>query len=140
MSERIELSEHSWIEYDFLYTSDIAIATQWKSKSRPIESNLLWTTVWTPNSAVWNKAARWRIPISELSAIYDYREGEPWSCCPKDGSKEYLGNLIYAYESNEECRIDRSYFISLHLDAVTLCAGIAESFRKLWEVIKEVEG
>lgn len=147
MSDRIELSGHSWIESGYLHTTNCEIAFVWETR---ISTNAFvevfgnWDSDsgfgWNPMGYMQDLGVQWRIPISELEAIYGYRDGEPW-CRTSVDPQSPMGNVIASYPDwygPEQIRRERA--IVLHLNAVILCAGSAESLRKLWEVIKEVEG
>ena len=142
MSERIELSEHSWIEDGHLITTNALIAFGWESainKSEVVEVWGNWDSgfSWNPMGYDQFSGVKWRIPISILSAIYGYRDGESW--CTIVRSTNADGRYREWIEVNvAECLPVPSSVIKMHTDAVVLCSGSAGSLRKLWEVIKEV--
>ena len=116
MGDRIDLSPESWIEDEWLYTKSLGVALSWPGLGDE-----------------YYDATAFRISLSELPAIYGYREGEPWCYLWNFGH----GPVLVAENGGRAPMM--SIAVMLHLNAVILCAGSTESLRKLWEVIKEIE-
>lgn len=137
MSNRIQLSESTYIDDRYMVTSDIEVAAQIHAGSEMGGTAYIGGAWLIPDWYDWGEASMWRIHVTELPAIYGYREGEPW-CVAISGTRGgYIGPLFIEvhHEVRAECLVHDGMF---HARAVIPCGGNADSLRKLWEVIQEV--
>ena len=139
MSERIELSEHSGIVDGYLCTTDLTVAIAFIDSpkcqignAKQIKSGYLWSD--SESDFDWPVAHAWRIPLSELPAIYGYRENDAWCGVDMDTGWIVVGDGI---DGPEEAPF--VFEVILRDSALGVCAALADSLRKLWEVIKEIE-
>ncbi len=121
MSNRIDLSAHTWIEGRKLYTRSDEVARPW-----PRREEVGTVVTWLEDKRCWC------IPLTDVAPVYEYHEGEPWAradiqmiiCGPTDAMplpRTWAGEVV------------------LHRRAAAVCDG-AEQFRALHAALKEARG
>ena len=130
MSNRIQLSESTWLDDGYAYTRSREVACQWFNKRYFEEQHAdgSWghAATYIADADAYGDSA-WRIPITELPAIYGYVKNEPWV------------HIGYPSRVHPQRTYDLPALCKpLHLRAVIPCGGNADSLRKLWEVIQKV--
>ncbi len=114
MSNRIDLSAHTWIENRRLYSRSEEVVAGWKN---------------LPGFVKWKETVSWSIFLTAVAPVYEYREGEPF-VAPARGTNA----LFCSIESTSYGSYDK-----MHRRAAIVC-DTAEQFRALHAALKEARG
>ncbi len=139
MSKYIDLSAHTHTEdmdgRRYLVTTDIGTAIAWPMGATECgcEYGSGWEWQDDLDGEEWGSSEAWRIPLTDVVPVYEYRESERWSAIGEFDGREciYLDwGCLEAIEPDDAVLRDL---------AAMVCEG-PEQFRALHRELKEARG